>query len=58
MSATAELAIPQERAGQEILEQEIPENFIFPPSDLESDEHSVETEQHLRQIILLLQCLE
>ena len=58
MSATAELAIPQEIAGQEILEQEIPENFIFPPSDLESDEHSVETEQHLRQIILLLQCLE
>ncbi|MEG4418022.1 Uma2 family endonuclease [Microcoleus sp. LAD1_D5] len=53
MSATAELA-----TTQEILEQEIPENFIFPPGDLESDEHSVETELHLRQIILLLQCLE
>ncbi|MEG3847562.1 Uma2 family endonuclease [Microcoleus sp. herbarium19] len=58
MSATAELATTQEIAGQETLEQEIPENFIFPPSDLDSDEHSVETEQHLRQIILLLQCLE
>ncbi|MGB3263645.1 MAG: Uma2 family endonuclease [Microcoleus sp.] len=53
MSATAELA-----TTQEILEQEIPENFIFPPGDLDSDEHSVETELHLRQIILLLNCLE
>lgn len=53
MSATAELA-----TSQEIPEEEIPENFIFPPSDLYRDEHSVETELHLRQIILLLQCLE
>ncbi|MEG4346745.1 Uma2 family endonuclease [Microcoleus sp. A003_D6] len=53
MSATAELA-----TSQEIPEQEIPENFIFPPDDLYSDEHSVETELHLRQIILLLNCLE
>ncbi|MEG4864728.1 MULTISPECIES: Uma2 family endonuclease [unclassified Microcoleus] len=53
MSATAELA-----TTQEIPEQEIPENFIFPPDDLYSDEHSVETELHLRQIILLLNCLE
>ncbi|MEG4812895.1 Uma2 family endonuclease [Microcoleus sp. K5-D4] len=53
MSATAELA-----TTQDILEQEIPENFIFPPGDLYSDEHSLETELHLRQIILLLNCLE
>ncbi len=53
MSATAALA-----TSQEIPEPEIPENFIFPPSDLYSDEHSVETELHLRQIILWLQCLE
>ncbi|MEG5017363.1 MULTISPECIES: Uma2 family endonuclease [unclassified Microcoleus] len=58
MSATAELATTQEIPEQEIVEQEIPENFIFPPGDLDSDEHSVETELHLRQIILLLQCLE
>ncbi|MFO5526989.1 MAG: Uma2 family endonuclease [Cuspidothrix sp.] len=33
-------------------------DVIFPPSDLYSDEPPVETELHLRQIILLLQCLE
>lgn len=38
--------------------QEIQQNVIFPPSDLYSDEPPVETELHLRQIILLLQCLE
>ncbi|WP_426777687.1 Uma2 family endonuclease [Lusitaniella coriacea] len=31
---------------------------IFPPSDLYSDEPPLETELHLRQIILLLECLE
>lgn len=35
-----------------------PEEIVFPPSDLYSDEPPVETELHLRQIILLLQCLE
>ena len=34
------------------------EDIIFPPSDLYSDEPPVETELHLRQIILLLKCLE
>lgn len=38
--------------------QEIQENVIFPPGDLYSDEPPVETELHLRQIILLLNCLE
>lgn len=33
-------------------------DVIFPPGDLYSDEPPLETELHLRQIILLLQCLE
>ncbi|NJK62070.1 MAG: Uma2 family endonuclease [Synechococcaceae cyanobacterium SM2_3_1] len=31
---------------------------LFPPGDLYSDEPPLETEQHLRQLILLIQCLE
>ncbi|OUL20875.1 hypothetical protein BV378_28440 [Nostoc sp. RF31YmG] len=38
--------------------QDIPEDVIFPPGDLYSDEPPLETELHLRQIILLLTCLE
>jgi Uma2 family endonuclease len=38
--------------------QENPEDVIFPPGDLYSDEPPWETELHLRQIILLLNCLE
>lgn len=34
------------------------EEVIFPPSDLLSDEPPLETELHLRQIVLLIQCLE
>ena len=48
MSAVTELAPPQD----------IIEDVIFPPGDLYSDEPPVETELHLRQIILLLKCLE
>jgi Uma2 family endonuclease len=48
MSPVQELAPPQD----------IQENVIFPPSDLYSDEPPVESELHLRQIILLLKCLE
>lgn len=33
-------------------------DVIFPPGDLESNEPPLESELHLRQIILLLQCLE
>jgi Uma2 family endonuclease len=33
-------------------------DVIFPPSDLYSNEPPVETELHLRQIILLFKCLE
>jgi len=38
--------------------EDISEDIIFPPSDLYSDEPPVETELHLRQIILLFKCLE
>ena len=38
--------------------KDITPDVICPPSDLYSDEPPVETELHLRQIILLLQCLE
>jgi Uma2 family endonuclease len=48
MSVTAELATSQD----------IPERVIFPTGDLYSDEPPLETELHLRQIILLLKCLD
>ena len=40
------------------LKENISQDVIFPPSDLYSDEPPVETELHLRQIILLFKCLE
>lgn len=33
-------------------------DVIFPPGDLYSDEPPLETELHLRQLVLLIQCLE
>ncbi len=38
--------------------KDIPEDAIFPPSDLLSDEPQLETYLHLQQMILLLKCLE
>ncbi len=38
--------------------QDITPDVIFPPGDLYSDEPPLETELHLRQIILLFKCLE
>ena len=38
--------------------QSISDEVIFPPGDLYSDEPPLETELHLRQIILLFNCLE
>lgn len=46
MSVAPDLPIPNEN------------DVIFPPGDLESNEPPLESELHLRQIILLLQCLE
>lgn len=37
---------------------DIPENVIFPPSDLLSDEPPLETYLHLQQMILLIKCLD
>ncbi|MBD2199269.1 MULTISPECIES: Uma2 family endonuclease [Calothrix] len=48
------MGITQELDSTESISQEV----IFPPGDLYSDEPPLETELHLRQIILLLSCLE
>ncbi|MFN9615727.1 MAG: Uma2 family endonuclease [Dolichospermum sp.] len=48
------MIIAQELESQ----QDISADVTFPPSDLYSDEPTVETELHLRQIILLFKCLE
>jgi Uma2 family endonuclease len=40
------------------IQEEPWEEIIFPPSDLESDEPPLESDLHLRQIVLLIQCLE
>ncbi|MEI1376646.1 Uma2 family endonuclease [Nostoc sp. UHCC 0926] len=45
--------------AQELDDQaDISQDVIFPPSDLYSDEPPLESELHLRQIILLFKCLE
>ncbi|HEY9874184.1 MAG TPA: Uma2 family endonuclease [Candidatus Obscuribacterales bacterium] len=38
--------------------EKAPEDVIFPPSDLLSDEPPLETDLHLRQMMLLIKCLE
>ena len=38
--------------------QDIPEDVIFPPSDLYSDEPPLESYDHLQQMLLLLKCLD
>ncbi|MBK1989268.1 Uma2 family endonuclease [Sphaerospermopsis aphanizomenoides BCCUSP55] len=43
---------------QEIPEIPIPEDVIFPPGDLDSDEPPLETDFHRLQMTLLIQCLE
>jgi Uma2 family endonuclease len=45
-------------AKEHIATQGISEDVIFPPGDIYSDEPPLETELHLRQIILLLNSLE
>lgn len=42
----------------EISEDVLEEDVIFPPGDLDSDEPPLESELHLRQMVLLIQCLE
>jgi Uma2 family endonuclease len=40
------------------LDKALPGGVVFPPGDLDSDEPPLETELHLRQILLLIQSLE
>ena len=44
--------------AQDVLQEDIVDNVIFPPGDLLSDEPQMETYLHLRQMILLLTSLE
>jgi Uma2 family endonuclease len=48
------MIIAQELEAQQNISQDV----IFPPSDLYSDEPTVETELHLEQIMLLIKCLK
>ncbi|BBD64289.1 hypothetical protein NIES4072_20490 [Nostoc commune NIES-4072] len=48
------MTISQESESTEDISQDV----IFPPGDLYSDEPPWETELHMRQIILLLECLK
>jgi Uma2 family endonuclease len=57
MTIAQELQTPQETPKLETT-QTLTECVIFPPGDLYSDEPPLESDLHLRQIILLLQCLE
>jgi Uma2 family endonuclease len=57
MTITQKLQTPQEIKKLETT-QDLTECVIFPPGDLYSDEPPLESDLHLRQIILLLQCLE
>lgn len=43
---------------QEMTEISVPEDVIFPPGDLYSDEPPLETDFHRQQMTLLIQCLE
>ncbi len=54
MSVAKELETPE----LETVELDIPNDVIFPPGDLYSDEPPLESDLHLKQMILLIQCLE
>jgi Uma2 family endonuclease len=43
---------------EETVDLDIPNDVIFPPGDLYSDEPPLESDLHLKQMILLIQCLE
>ena len=59
LAATALImSAPITEALPEVNPAEVSEAIVFPPGDLNSDEPPVETELHLRQILLLIQCLE
>jgi Uma2 family endonuclease len=49
---------PTELAHDEWEDEAWDEDIVFPPSDILSDEPPLETELHLRQLLLLFTCLE
>ena len=54
------MSVAQELETQQLEnpDLETPNDVIFPPGDIYSDEPPLESDLHLRQIILLIQCLE
>lgn len=59
MSVAKELETQKlETPDLETVELDIPNDVIFPPGDLYSDEPPLESDLHLKQMILLIQCLE
>ncbi|MDY6941036.1 MAG: Uma2 family endonuclease [Cyanobacteriota bacterium] len=59
MTAIQTQPIPTEvtQTGTEVTQTES-EDVIFPPSEIDSNEPPLETDTHLRQILLFLKCLE
>ena len=55
---TQELETVELETQEETVELETQDNVIFPPGDLYSDEPPLESDLHLKQMILLIQCLE
>ncbi len=58
MSVAKELKTAELETVEETVELDIPNDVIFPPGDLYSDEPPLESDLHLKQMILLIQCLE
>lgn len=52
------MSVPITEAPPDLNPVEVSEAIVFPPGNLDSHEPPVETELHLRQILLLIQCLE
>ncbi len=52
------MSLAKELETHALTPQDTAEDVIFPTGDLYSDEPPLETELHLRQIILLFKCLE
>ena len=55
---TQELETVELETQEETVELETQDNVIFPPGDLYSDEPPLESDLHLKQMILLIQCLD
>jgi Uma2 family endonuclease len=58
MSVAKEIKTQELETPEETVELDIQNDVIFPPGDLYSDEPPLESDLHLKQMILLIQCLE